>query len=274
MNRSLRPAAIVLAVAACLVVPSGALAAGRPAPNLTCEITATDQSYSGTYNNVIVPPNQFCELSGATVRGSVTVGTAASLDLGSSGTVGGSVLVGSQAGAFEDSGWVIGGAAIGNGAGSLGISGTVHGVVANKVSSLTVQNATIDGSVVSNQGLYGGFIAGSVITGQLAINGTTAGDDAASSIWFIAGPQLDSSPQEIDGNVVLAGNQSPIYIFDNHIKQNLVCAGNNPAPFNSVGGFGNTVDGHSVGQCAATNPPPVAADATHALNTVHSALAR
>ena len=142
------------------------------------------------------------------------------------------------------------------------------------MSALTIQSATIDGSVVSNQSLYGGFVAGSVITGQLAINGTTAGDDVESSIWFIAGPQLDSPPQEIDGNVVLTGNRSPIYIFDNHIKQNLVCAGNNPAPFNSVGAFGNTVDGRSVGQCATTNTPPVSSDATTALNAVHGALAR
>ena len=274
MHRSLRPAAVALGVAASLAIPAGALAAGRPAPNLTCEVTPANQFYSGTYDNVVVPPDQFCELSGATVRGNVTVETAASLDLGSSGTVGGNVLVGSQASAFEDSGWVIGGAAIGNGAGSLGISGTVHGILANKVSALTIQSATIDGSVVSNQSLYGGFVAGSVITGQLAINGTTAGDDVESSIWFIAGPQLDSSPQEIDGNVVLTGNRSPIYIFDNHIKQNLVCAGNNPAPFNSVGAFGNTVDGRSVGQCATTNTPPVSSDATTALNAVHGALAR
>jgi hypothetical protein len=274
MNRSLRSAAFALGVAACLVIPAEALGAGRPAPNLTCEITPTNEFYTGTYNNVVVPPNQFCELSDATVRGNVTVETAASLDLGSSGTVGGDLLVGSQAGAFEDSGWVINGAAIANGAGSLGISGTVHGILANQLSALTIQSATIDGSVVANQTVYGGFVAGSVIKGQLAINGTTAGDDAESSVWFIAGPQLDSSPQEIDGNVVLTNNQSPIYIFDNHIKQNLVCAGNTPAPFNSVGGFGNTVDGRSVGQCATTNTPPVSADATRALNKVHSALAR
>jgi hypothetical protein len=183
--------------------------------------------------------------------------------------VGGNLLVGSQAGAFEDTGWVINGAAIANASGSLGISGTVHGVLANKVSALNIQSATIDGSVVSNQSVYGGFVAGSVITGQLAINGTTAGDDVESSIWLIAGPQLDTSPQEIDGNVVLTNNQSPIYIFDNHIRQNLVCAGNNPAPFNSVGGFGNTVDGRSIGQCAGTNTPPAGGDAANALSAVH-----
>jgi hypothetical protein len=257
-----------------LAFPAGALAAGHSPPDLTCEITATNLSYSGTYNNVVVPPNQFCELENATVRGSVTVGTSASLDLGTSGTVGGSVLVGSQAGAFEDSGWVVGGAMVANVAGSLGILGTVHGVVANKVTALNISNATIDGSVVSNQGVEGGSVGGSVITGQLAINGTGPGDDIQSSIWLIGGPQLDSSPQEVDGNVVLTGNQSPIFIFFNHIKQNLVCAGNTPAPFNSVGGFGNTVDGRSIGQCATTNTPPVTPDTAHALSAVHSAMAR
>ena len=122
MHRSLRLAAITLGVAASLAIPAGALAAGRPAPNLTCQVTPTNQFYTGTYDNVVVPPDQFCELTGATVRGNVTVESAGSLDLGSSGTVAGNVLVGSQASAFEDSGWVIGGAAIGNGAGSLGIS--------------------------------------------------------------------------------------------------------------------------------------------------------
>ncbi|MGZ4190909.1 MAG: hypothetical protein ACXVRW_00495 [Solirubrobacteraceae bacterium] len=50
--------------------------------------------------------------------------------------------------------------------------------------------------------------------------------------------------------------------------------GNNPAPFNSVGGFGNTVDGRSTGQCATTNTPPVSSDSANALSAVHSALAR
>jgi hypothetical protein len=45
----------------------------------------------------------------------------------------------------------------------------------------------------------------------------------------------------------------PIYIFDNHIKKNLVCQGNNPPPFNSFEGITNTVDGRSTGQCATTN---------------------
>jgi len=100
---------------------------------------------------------------------------------------------------------------------------------------------------------FGVWIGASVITGQVIVNGT-AGDPLVGGSWLIAGPQLDSSPQEIDGNLVLTGNQVPIYVFDNHIRQNLVCEGNNPAPFTSLSGFGNTVDGRSVGQCAAANP--------------------
>jgi hypothetical protein len=127
-----------------------------------------------------------------------------------------------------------------------------------------LSSATVDGSIVWNKGLYGGVIGSSVITGLVVLNGTT-GDPTVGGSWLIAGPQLDGSPQEIDGNVVLSNNQVPIYVFDNHIKQNLVCEGNNPAPFTSFAGFGNTVDGRSLGQCAAANPATGAtADAARA----------
>lgn len=267
MSRSIRPVAVALGVAVSLAVPAGALAAGHNAPNLRCD--SSQPVYSGTYDNVVVPPGETCNLSGATVYGNVTVGTGAQLSLSSSGSVGGGVVVGSQAAAFEDSGWTIGGALVGNGAGSLGVLGTVHGILANKVAVLTMQNATINGSVVSNQGQFGGAVAGSLITGQLLIN--ASGDPSSPATWVIGGTQLDGSPQEIDGNLVLTNNQAEILIFFNHIKQNLVCEGNNPPPINSVGGIGNTVDGRSVGQCATTNtgtPSPAA------LSAAKSALAR
>jgi hypothetical protein len=72
-----------------------------------------------------------------------------------------------QASSFEDSGWAIAGQAVGNQSGGMSFEGTVHGILANKVDALDAQTATIDGSVVSNQGVFGGFIGGSVITGQL-----------------------------------------------------------------------------------------------------------
>ncbi len=266
MIRSLRPAAIAVGVAAALAFPAGALAAGHTPPNLTCD--GSQPFYTGTYNNVVVPPGDNCIISNSTIRGNVTVQQTANLDLENSGTVGGDLLVGSQASSFEDSGWAIAGQALGNGSGGMSFAGTVHGILANKVDALDAQSATIDGSVVSNQGVFGGFIGGSVITGQLVINGSGTADNPAT--WAIGGTQPDGSMQEIDGNAVLTNNQAQILIFFNHIKQNLVCLGNNPAPINSVGGFGNTVDGRSVGQCATTNTGAVSAAA---MRTVHSAMA-
>jgi hypothetical protein len=249
MSRSLRPAAIAAGVAAALAFPAGALAAGHNPPNLTCD--SSQPFYTGTFNNVVVPPEQTCNISNSTIRGNVTVEQGGSLDLENSGTVGGDLLTGNLASSFEDSGWTIAGQAVGNASGGMSFEGTVHGILANKVDALDTQNATIDGSVVSNQGVFGGAIGGSVITGQLVINGSGTADSPAT--WVIGGTQLDGSPQEIDGNTVLTNNQAEILIFFNHIKQNLVCVGNTPAPINSVGGFGNTVDGRSVGQCATTN---------------------
>jgi hypothetical protein len=267
MSRSLRPAAIAVGVAAALAFPAGALAAGHNAPNLTCD--SSQPFFTGTFNNVVVPPGQACNISNSTIRGNVTVEQTGSLDLENSGTVGGDLLTGNLASSFEDSGWVIAGQAVGNESGGMSFEGTVHGILANKVDALDTQNATIDGSVVSNQGVFGGAIGGSVITGQLVINGSGTADSPAT--WVIGGTQLDGSMQEIDGNTALTNNQAEILIFYNHIKQNLVCLGNTPAPINSVGGFGNTVNGRSLGQCATTNTGAPSADA---MSTVRSAMAR
>jgi hypothetical protein len=252
MSRSLRPAAVAaLGVAASFALPATALA-NRP-PNLTCKITATTLFYSGTYDNVTVPPGQTCELSGATILGNVTVQTAGSVAFESPGSVGGNLLVGQLASASEGSGWVISGGAVSNEAASMTFQGTVHGILANDTQTLALGSATVDGNVISNRDVFGGVVSSSVITGDLVISATT-GDPAVAGDWFIAGPQLDGSPQEIDGSVDLTNNQVPIYLFDNHIKKSLVCQGNNPAPFNSFEGITNTVDGRSTGQCATTNP--------------------
>jgi hypothetical protein len=255
MSRSYRPVVAALTAAACLALPAGALASSpkKPPPNLTCEITPTHPFYSGTYDNVTVPPEQTCELSGATVLGNVTVEMAGSVAFEDPGTVGGNLLVGQLGSASEGTGWVIRGAALANQAAGLTFQGTVHGILANDTDTLALGSATVDGSVVSNRGVFGGVVSSSVITGDVIINGTT-GDPAIDGDWFIAGPQLDGSPQEVDGNVILTNNQVPIFLFENHIQKNLLCQGNNPAPFNSFDGFTNTVDGRSTGQCATTNP--------------------
>ena len=256
MSRRYWPVPAALAAVACLALPAGALASApkKPPPDLTCEITPTQLFYSGTYNNVTVPPGQTCELSNATVRGNVTVEMAGSVTFENSGTVGGSLLVGQLGGASEETGWVINGAALANQAAGLTFQGTVHGILANDTDTLALGSATVDGSVVSNRGVFGGAVTSSVITGDLIINATASSDPAIDSTWLIAGPQADgTTPQEIDGNVILTNNKSLILLFANHIKKNLVCQGNDPAPINSFGGEPNTVDGRSTGQCATNN---------------------
>ena len=249
MHRSLRPALAAAGLVAALALPSAALAAGGQAPNLQCD--SSQPFYTGTYNNVYVPPQQTCNISSSTIYGSVTVGSAASLDLNGSGSVGGNVIVGSQASAYEDSGWTIGGSALGNGAGTVSISGEVHGIAVNNTSVLSVSSATVDGDILSNGGGFGGSIGSSAITGSVYINGTTGG---ANATWFIAGPQNDGSPQDIGGNLQLTNNQATIYVLDNHVHRNLACYRNTPPPFTSYGGTGNQVDGQSLGQCATPNP--------------------
>ena len=252
MRRVVAPLAAAASVLGLLALPAGALAnGGHGAPNLSC--TSAQPFYSGTYDNVTVPPDQTCNLSNSTVRGNVTVQADSSIDLENTGTVGGSLLVGTGASSFEDTGWTISGPSAADDAGSMSFAGTVHAIVGNNTGTLGLSSATVDGSILWNKGLYGGVIGSSVIAGQVVLNGTV-GDPTVGGTWLIAGPQLDGSPQEIDGNLVLTNNQVPIYVLDNHIKQNLVCEGNNPAPFTSLSGFGNTVDGRSVGQCAAANP--------------------
>jgi hypothetical protein len=170
--------------------------------------------------------------------------------------------VNNLAGLSEGQDWTIGGTTIGNGAAMLSIAGTVHNVLANNEDTLALQSATVDGNIVSNQGVFGGAIVSSQIHGNVLINATSPGQSGVASTWFIAGPQLSGDDQEIDGNLVLTGNQGPIYLFLNHIHQNLVCEGNNPPPYNDFAGLTNTVDGRSVGQCATQNSPPPGAAAS------------
>ncbi|HEY5245125.1 MAG TPA: hypothetical protein VIJ60_05610, partial [Acidimicrobiales bacterium] len=198
-----------------------------------------------------VPPDQTCNLSNSTVRGNVTVQADSSIDLENTGTVGGSLLVGTGASSFEDTGWTISGPSAADDAGSMSFAGTVHAIVGNNTGTLGLSSATVDGSILWNKGLYGGVIGSSVIAGQVVLNGTV-GDPTVGGTWLIAGPQLDGSPQEIDGNLVLTNNQVPIYVLDNHIKQNLVCEGNNPAPFTSLSGFATPSTG---GRSASARPP-------------------
>jgi hypothetical protein len=241
--------------------PASAFGDWGRARDLECAITPATPFFSGTYRNVTVPANAICNLSNSTVYGNVTVQNGGSINFEDSGSVGGQVFVGHDGVASEATGWAIWGPMLADGAGSVNILGTVHGVFVRDTGTLGVQSATIDGSIVSTGGTFGGAIVASVIRGNVIISATKGGPGGSSSAdWFIAGPQLGGQAQEIGGNVVLTANQGPIYLLDNHVRRNLICVANNPAPVTAVPGESNTVDGRSVGQCSAADPVESRAD--------------
>lgn len=264
----LRPAAAAGALVAALVLPSAALAADGHPSNLRCSGSYT----GGTYANVTVPSNDACYLTDATVLGDVTVGGSSAyasltdttvfgnatvgtdgseIDLNTSAdngpvasspmTVHGNLTVGDIGYAYVNPGAMVDGTSVLNSAESYQVTqATVHNIVSQDASGLYLYEADVDGNILSNDAQSGGSITDNTIRGNIVINGTQSG---AYSSWFINGP-----PQEIDGNVILTNNQEPIFIFGNHIRQNLACTGNNPPP--SGNGGTNQVDGRSLGQCA------------------------
>lgn len=169
---------------------------------------------SGTYHKIVVPAGETCDGTDATVlvRGGVSVGPGATFVLGS-----------------EES----------------GPTGTINGgIVATGASSVQVHFARINGGV-SIQGGDGFFstVEDNVIHGGATINGYTG-------FW------LGFIRNTVSGTVTLSNNimEDPDAneFVTNTIRGNLVCFGNDPAPWvGDSGGLPNVVTGRKVGQCAA-----------------------
>ncbi len=234
MRRRLSCSAAALGALTILALPAAASAQGPS--NLQC-----NGAYTGTYANVVVPPNDSCTLTDSTVFGTATVAPGATLDLAPStaARVGGNVLVGPNATLTQESGWTVGGTTAANGAAFLDISGgTTHDVLANRTQDVYVYGATVDGSVVANQTQSFGEVAlNTIITGDVVANGAPA----SSQGFYI-------EEQEVGGSVYVTNNQSATNVFLNTIDHNLVCTANHPPP--SDFGYGNYVKGREVGQCA------------------------
>jgi hypothetical protein len=240
-----------------LALPGVASASGQ-AQDFSCATDSTHLYYSGTYDNVVVPPNSACLLSDSTILGNVTVQTNSTVEFENNGVVHGHVAAGDNTDVTEDDpGWTIDGPILGKNTQDISIAGNTHSILADNLGYLTIQSGNVDGSIALNQGQVSGFITTSQITGNLVMNGTTGeppGPFGPVGFYIDGAPGV--APQDIGGDVVLTNNTQEIYLDGNHIHRNLVCAGNNPPPFNSVDGVGNQVDGRSVGQCATLNPAP------------------
>jgi hypothetical protein len=216
--------------------PAGSLA-DQTAPNLVCNGTYT----GGTYGDVVVPSNDNCDISNATILGNVVAenGATLNLDYSTSAVVRGDVLTLSNTVFYPSDGWTIDGTTTANRAEWVVIDGgTTHDVVSNASSNFYLYDTTtVHGSVVANRTQeYGEIASGYPISGNVEINGSVGGSFAVIG-------------QEIDGNLVLTDNHVETTVFENTIHQNLVCLGKNPPP-NDGDGCGNYVMGREVGQCA------------------------
>jgi hypothetical protein len=206
-------------------------------------------TYSGTYVNVTVPPNAYCNLDTATVLGNATVLTGGQLSLADSApaTIDGNVVASRNASYVQYTGGSVGGTITTQDASFLFVAGgTTHSIVANSTQYVEATSAVINGSVVVNQPTFANVSANQTITGDVIANGEPAG-----------GSGLYIEDQVIGGSVYITNNQTPPpppgqpaanQVFNNTIAHNLVCSGNTPPPTDN--GNGNWVKGRQFGQCA------------------------
>jgi len=134
---------------------------------------------SGTFNNVNVSPNTFCDLEGSVkVQGNINVGVGASVDIEFI-TVNGNIVA--------------------NGAGLLVIDGVSvgHNVITNGLQIVRINQSVIDGSVV---------ISGSTTLVELFPN-TVNGNVNVSNNNTFAG--ITIAANTIGGNLVCTGNTPP-----------------------------------------------------------------
>jgi hypothetical protein len=169
--------------------------------------------------NLIVPPNQRCDLNGVTVTGNVRVQTNAtlSLDLPVGSTINGNVSVGTGATFFVLS--------------PSTIDGNVRADQCSSVESSSVPGAMVGGNVQIQNCTLDGRVIGFEIGGNFACNGNSGGCIAVGD--------------NIKGNVQINDNSGTSVVDNNRIVGNLQCEDNT----NIIGG-GNAVGGQRQGQCA------------------------
>jgi hypothetical protein len=174
--------------------------------------------------NLIVPPNQRCDLNGVTVTGNVRVQTNAtlSLDLPVGSTINGNVSVGTGAIFFVISPSTINGNVVADQCRivQMEVTGVTGAMVGGNVQ---IQNCM--GDVVS------GEMIGFEIGGNFACNGNSAGCIAVGD--------------NIKGNAQINDNSGSSAVNNNRIAGNLQCEDNT-----TIIGGGNAVGGQRQGQCA------------------------
>lgn len=250
MARAVLTAGLAIGASLALALPAQAHGARQP---VTCNGTIG----ATTVGNVVVADGTSCVLTGTKVKGSVTVGVGAVLDMSdvtvyydvtsngarvtaTDSSVGGSfthtgggqvrltdtyvdcnVTISSDS-AFSASGLAVGGKLTGTNVGSFDVSGSYVG-----------KALLVDGAA-NGANLCGNWVRGN--TSVLASGGAV----------LLGGSSGSCAGNTVGGGVAVDNNVAYIEIAGNTVRRNLSCTGNEPAPVVGT----NTVSGTKLGQCA------------------------
>jgi hypothetical protein len=184
--------------------------------------------------NLIVPPNQSCELDDGTVTGNVVVGTGASLGVfpgtGQTVTIHGNVA----ADRCNFAGVQTFGEGVVSVGGNFNIQNCTNSTSGNGYTGISFFSVTIGGNFLcANNAVCDA--TGGVVQGNLTVDNNTAAVNVGNS--------------QISGNADVSGNSGRAPVLENNrIGGNLRCFDNNPPASNF--GSPNTVSGNEQGQCA------------------------
>lgn len=242
-----------LAAAASLAMALPAQAHG------TRQVTCDGTIGAATVGGVVVADGTSCVLDGTKVKGAITVGAGAVLDM--SNVKAYKSLTSTGSGRVTAAGSVVYGAVSSTGTGVVRLTDSrVYGdvTVTGETTSFSASGLGVGGDLTG--GTVGRFdVSGSYVLGSLSANESFNGSNlcgnwvygnttvAASGGAVLLGGTANCAGNAVSGDVAVENNAAYIAIDGNKVDGDLNCTGNDPAP---VVGTSNTVKGAKSGQCA------------------------
>ena len=247
-------AAAATAGALLVTLPATSGAAGNQ--KFVCNIDPiTGTALSGTYFDVVVPPNGYCLLDGATVTHDVIAQHNSSLAV--QNTTIGHDLTASQPALFATGEFATAAGGPVNVGHDLNVSGSDDG----SGGSIDVCDTKITHDLSINGTRTFDEIQVGDVGGEIGCSGAPSAPDSVGNNVNISGNKpahLDIGNDQIGNNLSVNGNQATnadgggafVDVSDNTVGGNANCNGNKPAP--ALGGDGdgdgpNTVSGHNNG---------------------------
>lgn len=221
---------LTVIVSAGLVTPVSARSASTH-----CSDTLSNQTIAG---DLLVPEGEYCELNNVTVLGDTRVGRRSTFAVYDSRIEGG--VTGSDVELVLLQGASVGGRIrVAGGVSTLLENATVAGDVRiNDIIDARVLQTNLASDLVVRGGREVVLFCGSTVVGDARFTANTS--------WLGLGGGLETcTGNNVQGNLRVDHNLGGVTVANNTIKQNLLCAANDPAPEVD----GNQVGGKARGQC-------------------------